>query len=332
MLVKVRAAGDDRARVMEIAEVFRVSVVDVTHAHVDARGDGEAREARGAAVAARGLRRRRALADRPDRARGDRIERGAPRARSRCAPRNDWRRHQQRKDPSTMATIYYEKDTDPRRLAGQTIAVLGFGCQGHAHAQNLKDTGWTSGSASAGLEPPREGGGSGAARRRHRRRGRGGGRDHVRAAGHLARRGLRGGRRAEPEGWRHADVRPRVLRAFRDGRAAGGRRRDDDRPEGARAPGAADLRARGSERRRSWPCSRMRPGRRNSARSPTARGSARHAPGSSRPPSRRRPRPISSASRPSCAAASPSWSATGSTRSSPPATSRRSRTSNACTS
>jgi acetolactate synthase-1/3 small subunit len=32
MLVKVRAAGDDRQRVMEIASVFRVNVVDVTNA------------------------------------------------------------------------------------------------------------------------------------------------------------------------------------------------------------------------------------------------------------------------------------------------------------
>ena len=40
-----------------------------------------------------------------------------------------------------MATIYYEKDTDPGVLADQTIAVLGFGSQGHAHAQNMKDSG-----------------------------------------------------------------------------------------------------------------------------------------------------------------------------------------------
>jgi ketol-acid reductoisomerase len=40
-----------------------------------------------------------------------------------------------------MATIYYEKDTDPSALAGQKIAVLGFGSQGHAHAQNLQDSG-----------------------------------------------------------------------------------------------------------------------------------------------------------------------------------------------
>ena len=47
-----------------------------------------------------------------------------------------------------MATIYYEKDTDRSALDEQKIAVLGFGSQGHAHAQNLKDSGSTSASAS----------------------------------------------------------------------------------------------------------------------------------------------------------------------------------------
>jgi ketol-acid reductoisomerase len=40
------------------------------------------------------------------------------------------------------ATIYYEKDADPRALAGKTIAVIGYGSQGHAHAQNLRDSGY----------------------------------------------------------------------------------------------------------------------------------------------------------------------------------------------
>src|SRR5437588_8312932 len=40
-----------------------------------------------------------------------------------------------------MATIYYEKDADPRALEGQRIAVLGYGWQGHAHALNLRDSG-----------------------------------------------------------------------------------------------------------------------------------------------------------------------------------------------
>ncbi len=41
-----------------------------------------------------------------------------------------------------MATIYYEQDTDRSALDGDKIAVLGFGSQGHAHAQNLKDSGF----------------------------------------------------------------------------------------------------------------------------------------------------------------------------------------------
>ena len=40
-----------------------------------------------------------------------------------------------------MATMYYDKDADLRVLAGKTIAVLGYGSQGHAQAQNLRDSG-----------------------------------------------------------------------------------------------------------------------------------------------------------------------------------------------
>jgi len=40
-----------------------------------------------------------------------------------------------------MATIYYEKDADLAVLNGRTVAVIGFGSQGHAHALNLRDSG-----------------------------------------------------------------------------------------------------------------------------------------------------------------------------------------------
>ena len=40
-----------------------------------------------------------------------------------------------------MAIMYYDKDCDPKALAGKTIAVIGYGSQGHAHALNLKDSG-----------------------------------------------------------------------------------------------------------------------------------------------------------------------------------------------
>jgi acetolactate synthase-1/3 small subunit len=41
MLVKVRASGDARARVMEVAEVFRVNVVDVTHSTLTLEATGK---------------------------------------------------------------------------------------------------------------------------------------------------------------------------------------------------------------------------------------------------------------------------------------------------
>ncbi|MGH2740621.1 MAG: ketol-acid reductoisomerase [Actinomycetota bacterium] len=41
-----------------------------------------------------------------------------------------------------MATIEYEKDADRSALEGQRIAVLGYGSQGHAHALNLRDSGF----------------------------------------------------------------------------------------------------------------------------------------------------------------------------------------------
>ena len=37
--------------------------------------------------------------------------------------------------------VFYEKDADLARLEGKTVAVLGYGSQGHAHALNLRDSG-----------------------------------------------------------------------------------------------------------------------------------------------------------------------------------------------
>ena len=38
-----------------------------------------------------------------------------------------------------MAKMYYEKDCDITKLDGKTIAIVGYGSQGHAHALNLRD-------------------------------------------------------------------------------------------------------------------------------------------------------------------------------------------------
>ncbi len=40
-----------------------------------------------------------------------------------------------------MAKIYYDSDADLSLLKGKTIAILGYGSQGHAQAQNLRDSG-----------------------------------------------------------------------------------------------------------------------------------------------------------------------------------------------
>jgi len=40
-----------------------------------------------------------------------------------------------------MATIYYDKDADLKLLEGKTVAIIGYGSQGHAHALNLKESG-----------------------------------------------------------------------------------------------------------------------------------------------------------------------------------------------
>jgi ketol-acid reductoisomerase len=40
-----------------------------------------------------------------------------------------------------MAKIYYDKDCNLKLLVGKTVGIIGYGSQGHAHAQNLRDSG-----------------------------------------------------------------------------------------------------------------------------------------------------------------------------------------------
>ena len=51
-----------------------------------------------------------------------------------------------------MATVFYEHDANPAALKIKTIAVLGYGSQGHAQAQNLRDSGYK---VIIGLDPNR---------------------------------------------------------------------------------------------------------------------------------------------------------------------------------
>ena len=40
-----------------------------------------------------------------------------------------------------MAKRYYEKDGNLANVKGRTVAIFGYGSQGHAHALNLRDSG-----------------------------------------------------------------------------------------------------------------------------------------------------------------------------------------------
>ena len=37
--------------------------------------------------------------------------------------------------------MFYDKDADLSLIQGKTVAIIGYGSQGHAHAQNLRDSG-----------------------------------------------------------------------------------------------------------------------------------------------------------------------------------------------
>ncbi|MEP6643173.1 MAG: ketol-acid reductoisomerase [Acidobacteriaceae bacterium] len=52
-----------------------------------------------------------------------------------------------------MATVFYQHDANPSALKGKTIAIFGYGSQGHAQAQNLQDSGHK---VIIGLDPTRK--------------------------------------------------------------------------------------------------------------------------------------------------------------------------------
>ena len=37
--------------------------------------------------------------------------------------------------------VFYDKDADLSLIKGKKVAIIGYGSQGHAHAQNLRDSG-----------------------------------------------------------------------------------------------------------------------------------------------------------------------------------------------
>ena len=56
-----------------------------------------------------------------------------------------------------MVKMYYDSDCNMDLLKGKTVAVIGFGSQGHAHAENLRTAAsmWSSACGKAAATPKR---------------------------------------------------------------------------------------------------------------------------------------------------------------------------------
>ena len=173
MLVKVTASPDKRGDLIHLAEVFGARVSDVGAQalmfeiveHPDKLASFEEllrpygiketiRTGRIAMRRALGERRDRdaaACASSPERMRlrSNPLDRGqAPRdARHARPPRRIRTRN-------PMTKVYYDADADRSLLDGKKIAVVGYGSQGHAHALNLKDSGFD---VTVGIRPDSEG-------------------------------------------------------------------------------------------------------------------------------------------------------------------------------
>ncbi len=230
-----------------------------------------------------------------------------------------------------MMKVYYDKDADLSLIKGKKVAIVGYGSQGHAHAQNLNDSGVK---VTVGL---RKGGASW---------------DKVKEAGlkvapvaeavkgadfvimlmpdeHIAAvyrdevepNIKQGGTLAFAHGFNihYGQVQPRAdLDVVMIAPKAPGHTVRSTYVQGGGTPMLIAVHRDVSRKARDLALSYA-----------AAIGAGREL---SRRHSRRRPRPTCSASRRCCAAAASSWSRRGSRRWSTPVTRRRWRTSNACTS
>ena len=124
------------------------------------------------------------------------------------------------------AKIYYDKDADLSLLKNKTIAILGYGSQGHAQAQNLRDSGCNviigelPGSPNYDLAvthgfKPLADRRSGQARRHH----------HILLPDEVQADVFQQFMREQSEAGQHPDVLARLQHPLRPGRPADGRRR-----------------------------------------------------------------------------------------------------------
>jgi acetolactate synthase-1/3 small subunit len=160
MLIKLKAARPDREELKRLTEIFRAKIIDVTDVSYVVELTGASQEARrlhrGGARGAdhRGgpLRAHRHL---PRREGADALDRIGP---DRRTAGNAMRAHRGSAHPVVRAAsrtptepfpgpvpmainVYYDKDADLSLIQGRKVAIIGYGSQGHAHANNLKDSG-----------------------------------------------------------------------------------------------------------------------------------------------------------------------------------------------
>ena len=196
--------------------------------------------------------------------------------------------------------MYYDNDADPSALAGQTVAIIGYGSQGHAHAQNLHESGVDVDRRARARRrksrAARRGGRAPGGRRRRRRQG--GRRDHDRSSRTRSRRRSTTPRsRPTCDAGPAAHVRPRLQHPLRPDRPAG--RASTWAWSRPRAPATSCARVYQAGGGVPALFAVQHDATRHGARAtswPTPAASAPRAPASSRRPSRRRPRPTCSAS------------------------------------
>ena len=184
------------------------------------------------------------------------------------------RRHRiARRPPLRSRAVFYDDDADLGLLDGKTVAIIGYGSQGHAHALNLRDSGVDvvvglrpdSGSAERargqGFEVAGRGG-----RRQPRRR------DHDPRPRREAPRGVGGRGPRRRRGRQPPALRPWLLHPLRRGGAPARRGR---RAGGAQGPGPSRAPSVHRGLGRSRP-DRDPPGRHRQRQGPGARLRARH--------------------------------------------------------
>ena len=123
MLVKVRAVGKDREEMKRLNDIFRGRIIDVTDKTytIELTGNSDKLDAFLKAVDGS----HRFLRHRPRRSNAPPL--------IYCSNLHNLRKIKMK--------VYYDKDCDLSLIKGKKVAIIGYGSQGHAHAQNLHDSG-----------------------------------------------------------------------------------------------------------------------------------------------------------------------------------------------